>query len=92
MHFTAPSIRRELDGSIQASIFGIYLAWSAKVRKTMDAPLLEHVSSFFLVHVHDHGARPEYEIYLVRLAAFRLIEAGLEVRPGIESTFPYACI
>jgi hypothetical protein len=29
---------------------------------------------------------------LVRLAAFRLVEAGMETKPGIESRFYFPCI
>ena len=29
---------------------------------------------------------------LVRLAAFRLVEAGMETKPGIESQFYFPCI
>jgi hypothetical protein len=29
---------------------------------------------------------------LVRLAAFRLVEAGMETKPGIESRFYFSCI
>ena len=29
---------------------------------------------------------------LVRLAAFRLVEAGMETKPGIESRFRFPCI
>ena len=35
-----------------------------------------------------------YSIFgnLVRLAAFRLVEAGMEIKPGIESRFYFPCI
>jgi len=37
--------------------------------------------------------RTDGNIFLVRLAAFRLVEAGLEQKPGIESMLPFpGCI
>lgn len=31
-------------------------------------------------------------VILVRLAAFRLVEAGMETKPGIESLFYFQCM
>ncbi|KIM47342.1 hypothetical protein M413DRAFT_23558 [Hebeloma cylindrosporum] len=65
------------------SIFGTYPASSTKLRMRKDSPIKQPVRSFYPVFRRNLNIRV-FET-LVRLAAFRLVEAGLENKPGIET-------
>jgi hypothetical protein len=76
----------------QASICGTYLVSFAKRRKMTVDRLSLHVgllllSDFSRVLPHFPDARNE-----VRLSAFRLVVAGLETKPGIESSCYDCCL